>query len=167
MMLAAPPRARTGTLEPIAAAIAATIRKQFREFFMPGTLLWRRRITGRVEKPSGGRGMPPSGAHHLPQSHLRGGTATVTQILRGKSVMATHCAGMTLQLLRPDIRQSCILLVAVSSRASHSPTTSNTTAIARPAMAPRRLPPGSVSAIARKIRKQQSKAADRCGSLVS
>src|ERR1700688_104606 len=54
---------------------------------------------------------------------------------------------MTAQLVRPDIRQSCSLLVAVSSRASHSPTTSRTTAMIRPAIAPRRFPPCSGSVI--------------------
>src|SRR5271170_3534077 len=42
---------------------------------------------------------------------------------------------MTLQLVRPDIRQSSILLAAVNSRASHRPTTKSTTAIANPAIA--------------------------------
>src|ERR1700751_5744403 len=54
---------------------------------------------------------------------------------------------MTLQLVRPDIRQSCILLAAVSSRASHQPTTSSTTAIANPAIAGLRLFLGSGSFI--------------------
>jgi len=64
-----------------------------------------------------------------------------------------HCAGITLQFVRPDIRQSCILLVAVSSRASHNPTTSRITAIASPAIAPRRFPPRSGSVIGVEIRK--------------
>src|SRR5258708_20082973 len=45
---------------------------------------------------------------------------------------------MTLQLVRPDIRQSCILLAAVRSWASHRPAASITTAINSPAIAPRR-----------------------------
>jgi hypothetical protein len=40
----------------------------------------------------GSHAMRPSGAQHLPQPHLRGGTATVTQIKRGKSVMAGFIA---------------------------------------------------------------------------
>jgi hypothetical protein len=56
-----------------------------------------------------------------------------------------YCAGITAQLVRPDIRQSCILLLAVSSWDSHNPTTSRTTAIANPAIAPRRFPPCSDS----------------------
>jgi hypothetical protein len=48
---------------------------------------------------------------------------------------------MTLQLVRPDIRQSCILLAALSSWASHRPTTSKTAAMANPAIAGVRLPP--------------------------
>jgi hypothetical protein len=60
-----------------------------------------------------------------------------------------HWAGITLQLVRPDIRQSCILLPAVSSRASHSPNNSNTTAMASPAIAVRRFPPCSGSVILR------------------
>src|ERR1700721_1677541 len=47
---------------------------------------------------------------------------------------------MTLQLVRPVIRQSCILLAAVNSWASHNPASSKTTAIARPASARRWLP---------------------------
>jgi hypothetical protein len=43
-----------------------------------------------------------------------------------------------LQLVRPDIRQSCILLAAVKSRASHKPTANITAAINNPAIAPRR-----------------------------
>jgi hypothetical protein len=58
-----------------------------------------------------------------------------------------YWAGMTLQLVRPDIRQSCILLLAVSSCASHSPVASRTTAMASPAIAGRRLPPWSGSVI--------------------
>jgi hypothetical protein len=42
---------------------------------------------------------------------------------------------MTLQLVRPVITQSCILLAALSSCASHSPTTSSTAAMASPAIA--------------------------------
>src|ERR1700722_6511619 len=42
---------------------------------------------------------------------------------------------MTLQLVRPVITQSCILLAALNSCASHSPTTSSTAAIASPAIA--------------------------------
>src|ERR1700680_2916648 len=45
---------------------------------------------------------------------------------------------MTLQLVRPDIRQSCILLAAVRSCASHKPAASIATAINSPAIAPRR-----------------------------
>ena len=47
---------------------------------------------------------------------------------------------ITLQLVRPVIRQSCILLAAVNSWASHNPATSKTPAIAKPASARRRLP---------------------------
>lgn len=50
---------------------------------------------------------------------------------------------MTLQLDRPDMTQSCSLLAAVSSRTSQIPTASRMTAIASPAIAPRRLSPGS------------------------
>jgi hypothetical protein len=62
-----------------------------------------------------------------------------------------HLAGgsITLQFVRPDIRQSCILLVAVSSCANHNPTTSRTAAMANPAIAGRRLPPRSGSSIAK------------------
>src|ERR1700722_7022243 len=42
---------------------------------------------------------------------------------------------MTLQLVRPDSTQSCILLAALSSCANHRPTTNSTTAIASPAIA--------------------------------
>jgi len=57
-----------------------------------------------------------------------------------------YCAGsIVLQLVRPDIRQSCILLAAVKSCASHTPTASRTTAMIRPAIAPRRLSPCSGS----------------------
>jgi hypothetical protein len=58
---------------------------------------------------------------------------------------------MTLQLLRPDIRQSFILLVAVNSWANHNPTASNTTAIANPAIAGRRFSPFSGSSIATRL----------------
>jgi len=62
-----------------------------------------------------------------------------------------HLAGgsITLQFVRPDIRQSCILLVAVSSCANHNPTTSSTAAMANPAIAGRRLPPRSGSSMAK------------------
>ena len=50
-----------------------------------------------------------------------------------------YCGWMTLQLVRPDIRQSCILLAAVNSRASHNPTTRSKTATASPAIAVVRL----------------------------
>ena len=50
---------------------------------------------------------------------------------------------MTLQLVRPDITQSCSLLAAVNSRASQIPAATSATAITRPAIAPRRLSPGS------------------------
>lgn len=59
-----------------------------------------------------------------------------------------RAGSITLQLVRPDIRQSCILLAAVSSRASHNPTASRTTAIANPASAGRRFSLGSRSFIA-------------------
>src|SRR5450756_226496 len=72
---------------------------------------------------------------------------TFTEIINGLFRRGSHCAGMTAQFVRPDIRQSCILLDAVSSRASHNPTTRSTTAMARPAIAPRRLPAGSGSVI--------------------
>jgi hypothetical protein len=62
-----------------------------------------------------------------------------------------HGAGMTLQFVRPDIRQSCILLAAVKSWASHSPSARIATAIASPAIAPRRFPPCSGSVIARSV----------------
>lgn len=69
MMLAAPPRATTGALEPmIAVAIAATVRKQFRDLFMQGSLL---RVTGssvRRKKVYGSHAVPPSGAQHLPEA---------------------------------------------------------------------------------------------------
>ena len=58
---------------------------------------------------------------------------------------------MTLQFVRPDIRQSCILLAAVRSCASHSPSARITTAIASPAIAPRRFPPCSGSVISRSV----------------
>jgi hypothetical protein len=59
-----------------------------------------------------------------------------------------HRAGsITLQLVRPDITQSCILLAAVRSCANHTPTASRTTAMMSPAMAPRRLSPPSGSLI--------------------
>jgi hypothetical protein len=62
---------------------------------------------------------------------------------------ASYRAGsMTLQLVRPDIRQSCILLAEVNSCANHSPTTSRTTAIANPAIAGRRFSGCSGSLIA-------------------
>jgi hypothetical protein len=54
---------------------------------------------------------------------------------------------IVLQLVRPDIRQSCILLLAVSSWASQSPTTNRTTAMANPAIAGRRFSPWSGSVI--------------------
>lgn len=54
---------------------------------------------------------------------------------------------MTLQLVLPDIRQSCILLAAVRSRASHIPAPSRRTAIINPAIAPRRVSFPSGSAI--------------------
>ena len=60
-----------------------------------------------------------------------------------------HGAGITLQFVRPDIRQSCILLAAVKSWASHSPSARIATAIASPAIAPRRFPPCSGSVISR------------------
>jgi hypothetical protein len=62
-----------------------------------------------------------------------------------------HGAGMTLQFVRPDIRQSCILLAAVKSWASHSPSARIATAIASPAIAPRRFPPCSGSVISRSV----------------
>src|ERR1700756_2540888 len=55
---------------------------------------------------------------------------------------------MTLQLVRPDIRQSCILLAAERSRASHSPNASSAAAMISPTIAPRRLSPCSGSVIA-------------------
>src|SRR5664279_4322991 len=66
-----------------------------------------------------------------------------------------HCAGMTAQLVRPDIRQSCILLAAVRSCASHKPIARMTTAITSPAIAPRRLPPWSGSFMARTIQEPE------------
>ena len=62
-----------------------------------------------------------------------------------------HGTGMTLQFVRPDIRQSCILLAAVKSCASHSPSARIATAIAGPAIAPRRFPPCSGSVISRSV----------------
>jgi hypothetical protein len=58
-----------------------------------------------------------------------------------------RAGSMTLQLVRPDITQSCSLLAAVRSCASHTPTASRTTAMTSPAMAPRRLSPPSDSLI--------------------
>jgi hypothetical protein len=62
--------------------------------------------------------------------------------------MSYPAGSITLQLLRPDIRQSCILLAAVNSCASHNPTASKTTAIASPAIAGRRFSLGSRSFMA-------------------
>ena len=58
-----------------------------------------------------------------------------------------YCAGITLQLVRPDIRQSCIRLALVRLRASQSPNARITMAMMSPAIAPRRPPsdPGSVT----------------------
>src|ERR1700761_8983936 len=42
---------------------------------------------------------------------------------------------ISLQLVRPDSTQSCILLAALNSCANHSPTTRSTAAIASPATA--------------------------------
>lgn len=56
-----------------------------------------------------------------------------------------RAGSITLQLDRPDITQSCILLAAVRSCASQRPTASMTTATSNPINAPRRLPPSSDS----------------------
>ena len=58
---------------------------------------------------------------------------------------AYRAGSMTLQLVRPDITQSCILLAAVRLRTSQIPTASRMTAITSPAIAPSRLFPGSGS----------------------
>jgi hypothetical protein len=50
MMLAAPPRAKTGALEPrIAVAIAAAARDNFRNSFMSNILVWRHLVIGTAE----------------------------------------------------------------------------------------------------------------------
>jgi hypothetical protein len=54
-----------------------------------------------------------------------------------------RAGSITLQLVRPDITQSCSWLADLRSRASQIPTPSRTTAMIRPAMAPRRLSPWS------------------------
>src|SRR5664279_6023830 len=115
MMLAAPPRANTGAFEPkIAVAIAATARDNFRDVFMPSSLLRRRPITGFAEKSIFRPGRSESGGQRLPYGTYAAVNVSVTQLKRGEFVMASaHCAGMTLQLVRPDIRQSCILLAPV------------------------------------------------------
>ena len=89
MMLAAPPRAKTGAPEAnTAVASAAMVSEHFRDCFLSNILVWRRPMIGCAEirctevMPYAERRTGPS------QSHLRGGTATVTQIKRGKSVMA-------------------------------------------------------------------------------
>jgi hypothetical protein len=90
MMLAAPPRAKTGAQEPnTAVASAAMVSEHFRHFFMSNILVWRRPMIGCAEIPCV-EVMPlrRAACSASPQSHLRGGTATVTQIKRGKSVMA-------------------------------------------------------------------------------
>ena len=52
MMLAAPPRAKTGALEPvIMVAIAATARDNFRDVFMPSILVGPRPVMGFAAKP--------------------------------------------------------------------------------------------------------------------
>lgn len=58
--------------------------------------------------------------------------------LRSRLRRRYRAGSITLQLVRPDITQSCNLLAAVRSRASQTPTASRTMAITRPAMAPLR-----------------------------
>jgi hypothetical protein len=56
------------------------------------------------------------------------------------SLAGLHRAGsIVLQLVRPDIRQSCRRLADVRSCASHRPKPSIAAAISKPTMAPRRL----------------------------
>ena len=75
--------------------------------------------------------------------------ATSADVIAAGASAASYRAGsITLQLVRPDIRQSCILLADVNSCASHNPTTSRTTAIASPAIAGRRFSGCSGSLIA-------------------
>ena len=100
MMFAAPPRARTGALEPrIAVAIAAIARDNFRDFFISSILVCRHLVIGSASWPScrracrpertvlSDRAVPSRGVHSPPQALLRTGPVPVTHIKRGKSVM--------------------------------------------------------------------------------
>ncbi len=72
-----------------------------------------------------------------------------------------RAGSITLQLVRPDIRQSCILLAAVRSRASQSPIARTAIAITRPTIAPRRLSPCSGSVIGTAMRGRRARHAGR------
>ena len=68
MMLAAPPRAKPGALEPrIAIAIAAAVRDNFGDFFMSSILVWRHLVVPKL--PYAERACPlhrPSGKSVMP-----------------------------------------------------------------------------------------------------
>jgi hypothetical protein len=78
------------------------------------------------------------GLHRYRQLASEAATESARAIVGGTTAAPYRAGSMTLQLVRPDIRQSCILLAEVSSCANHNPTTSRITAITNPAIAGRR-----------------------------